>query len=101
HLQGHSRCHHARWRKPVSQKLSAKTCLTMRALTPQGAAVRFPPHDKRKTRTPHCEVRWIKRGTIWTLSEKNVSFVQPLEKRESRRLRWSLPLRSDCSTISA
>ncbi len=51
-------------------KVECPECLTMRALTPQGTTVRFPPHDKRKTRTPHREVRWIKRGTAWTLSEK-------------------------------
>ena len=55
----------------------------MRALTPQGATVRFPPHDKRKTRTPHREVRWIKRGTTWTLSEKNVG---PLESQPATPL---------------
>jgi AAA domain len=53
-------------------RVECPECLTMRALTPQGATVRFPPHDKRKTRTPHREVRWIKRGTTWTLSDKNV-----------------------------
>jgi AAA domain len=51
-------------------KVECPECLTMRALTPQGAMVRFPPHDKRKTRTPHREVRWIRHGTVWTLSEK-------------------------------
>ncbi len=38
-------------------KVECPECLTMRALTPQGATVRFPPHDKRKTRTSHREVR--------------------------------------------
>lgn len=51
-------------------KVECPECLTMRALTTQGETVRFPPHDKRKTRTLHREVRWIKRGTTWTLSEK-------------------------------
>ena len=50
-------------------KVECPECLTMRALTPQGATVRFPPHDKRKTRTPHREVRWIRHGTVWTLAE--------------------------------
>jgi hypothetical protein len=53
-------------------RVECPECLTMRALTPQGAMVRFPPHDKRKTRTPHREVRWIKRGTAWELSGKKV-----------------------------
>ncbi len=51
-------------------KVECPECLTMRALTPQGATVRFPPHDKRKTRTPHREVRWIRRGAVWELAEK-------------------------------
>jgi hypothetical protein len=50
-------------------RIECPECLAMPALTPQGATVRFPPHDKRKTRSPHREVRWIKRGTVWTLSE--------------------------------
>jgi hypothetical protein len=53
-------------------RIECPECLAMRALTSQGATVRFPPHDKRKTRTPHREVRWIKRGTTWTLSDTNV-----------------------------
>ena len=53
-------------------KVGCPECLTLRALTPQGATVRFPPHDKRKTRTPHREVRWIKHGTTWTFTENNV-----------------------------
>src|SRR5215469_4437266 len=36
-------------------RVECPECLTMRALTPQGATVRFPPNDKRKTRTPHRE----------------------------------------------
>lgn len=50
-------------------RVECPECLTMRALTPQGATVRFPPHDKRKTRTPHREMRWIRHGTVWTLAE--------------------------------
>ena len=42
-------------------KVECPECLCMRGLTPQGEAIRFPPHDPRKTRTPHSEVRWIKR----------------------------------------
>jgi len=50
-------------------KVECPECLTMRALTPQGETVRFPPHDTRKTRTPHREMRWIRQGTVWTLAE--------------------------------
>src|SRR5437763_16040011 len=50
-------------------RVECPECLTMRALTPQGATVRFPPHDKRKTRTLHREMRWIRHGTLWMLAE--------------------------------
>jgi AAA domain len=42
-------------------------CAAMRALSMQGETVRFPPHDKRKTSTPHRERRWVQRGTAWEL----------------------------------
>ncbi len=51
-------------------RIECPECLTMHTLTPQGETVRFPPHDKRKTRIPHRKVRWIKRGTAWELSNK-------------------------------
>jgi hypothetical protein len=48
-------------------KVECPECLTMRGLMPQGEAIRFPPHDPRKTRTPHREARWVKREETWEL----------------------------------
>ncbi len=49
-------------------KVECPECLTMRGLTPQGGAIRFPSHDPRKTRTPHHEARWVRREGIWELA---------------------------------
>ena len=49
-------------------RVECPECLTMRGLTPQGETVRFPPHDQRKTRTPHREVRWVRREGAWELT---------------------------------
>jgi hypothetical protein len=48
-------------------KVECPECTTMRSLPLRGDTVRFPPHDKRKTRTPPREARWVKRGTMWEL----------------------------------
>ena len=48
-------------------KVECPECTTMRSLPLRGATVRFPPHDKRKTRTPAREARWVKRGAAWEL----------------------------------
>lgn len=48
-------------------KVECPECTTMRSLPLRGETVRFPPHDKRKTRTPAREARWIKRGAAWEL----------------------------------
>lgn len=49
-------------------RVECPECLTMRGLTPQGETVRFPPHDQRKTRTPHREARWVRREGAWELA---------------------------------
>jgi hypothetical protein len=49
-------------------RVECPECLTMRGLTPQGETVRFPPHDQRKTRTPHSEARWVRREGTWELA---------------------------------
>lgn len=41
-------------------------------LNVNGLTVKFPSHPKRKTKTPHHAVRWIKRGSLWELSQKSV-----------------------------
>jgi len=48
-------------------KVECPECTTMRSLPLRGETVRFPPHDKRKTRTPPRAARWVKRGTTWEL----------------------------------
>jgi hypothetical protein len=50
-------------------KVECPECTTMRSLPLRGGTVRFPPHDKRKTRTPPREARWIQRETTWELVE--------------------------------
>jgi hypothetical protein len=34
-------------------------------LSPRNGVLRFPSHDKRKTRTPYTEQRWDMEKTIW------------------------------------
>lgn len=51
-------------------KVECPECGAMRTLHPQGETVRFPSHPKRGTHLPHEEVRWIRQGTVWALSEK-------------------------------
>jgi hypothetical protein len=43
-------------------------CGAMRTLHPHGNSLTFPSHTKRKTATPHEQVRWIRCGTAWRLS---------------------------------
>ncbi|MFL5700938.1 MAG: ATP-binding protein [Ktedonobacteraceae bacterium] len=45
-------------------------CGAMRTLHPQRGVMKFPSHPKRLTNSPHHEVRWIRHGTAWALSEK-------------------------------
>jgi hypothetical protein len=51
-------------------RVECPQCATMRSLSTQGETVRFPPHDKRKTSTPHRDARWVQRGTNWELVGK-------------------------------
>ncbi len=37
----------------------------MRSLELRNEVLRFPSHDKRKTRTPQTERRWAMRETTW------------------------------------
>jgi hypothetical protein len=45
-------------------------CGAMRTLHPQKGTMKFPSHPKRLTSLPRHDVRWIRQGTVWTLSEK-------------------------------
>ncbi len=49
-------------------RVECPECLRMRTLTPQGATVHFPTHNKRKTSRPHHEKRWIKHEAVWKLA---------------------------------
>jgi len=40
-------------------------CARTRTLSPRNGVLRFPSHDKRKTRTPNTEQRWAMEKTIW------------------------------------
>jgi hypothetical protein len=40
-------------------------CARMRSLSPRKGVLRFPSHDKRKTRTTPPDLRWVKRETAW------------------------------------
>jgi hypothetical protein len=48
-------------------KVECPECTTMWSLPLRGETVRFPPHDKRKTRTPPREARWVQQGTTWAV----------------------------------
>jgi KaiC/GvpD/RAD55 family RecA-like ATPase len=48
-------------------RVECPECATTRSLSTEGSQVRFPPHDKRKTRTPSREERWVRQGTSWKL----------------------------------
>jgi Bacterial TniB protein len=41
------------------------TCASTRSLSPRNGVLRFPSHDKRKTRTPNTEQRWVMEQTTW------------------------------------
>jgi AAA domain len=49
-------------------KVECPVCATTRSLNFRGKTVRFPPHDKRKTRSPHREIRWVKNEATWELA---------------------------------
>ncbi len=40
-------------------------CASTRSLSPRNGVLRFPSHDKRKTRTPNTDQRWAMEQTIW------------------------------------
>ena len=40
-------------------------CARMRTLSPRNGVLRFPSHDKRRTRTPVTSQRWAMEKTIW------------------------------------
>lgn len=44
-------------------------CACMRTLQPRGGVLRFKSHDKRKTKTPHTDQRWVRRETDWDVIE--------------------------------
>jgi hypothetical protein len=42
-------------------------CLRTRSLSPHNGVIRFPSHDKRKTRTPNTDQRWVMGETAWDM----------------------------------
>jgi hypothetical protein len=48
-------------------RVECPECATTRSLDTEGATVRFPPQDKRKTSTPSREARWVLQRTVWKL----------------------------------
>ena len=54
-------------KKAGISRVECPECATTRSLDIEGSQVRFPPHDKRKTRTPSREERWVMQGTGWRL----------------------------------
>lgn len=63
-------------------KVECPECGAMRTLHPQGHTVTFPSYPKRKTGAPRDEVRWIRRGTTWELTEQKASFMEAETERE-------------------
>jgi hypothetical protein len=51
-------------------KVACPVCGALRTLRPQGHTTIFPSHPKRLKHPPRAEVRWIRRGTVWELSDK-------------------------------
>src|SRR5207302_9963860 len=45
-------------------------CGAMRTLHPQGGTMKFPSHPKRLRNTARGEMRWVRHGTTWELSDK-------------------------------
>jgi hypothetical protein len=45
-------------------------CGAMRTLHPQGGTMKFPSHPKRQRNTARGEMRWVRHGTTWELSDK-------------------------------
>ncbi len=51
-------------------KVECPVCGALRTLHPQGHTTVFPSHPKRQKRLAHEEVRWIRYGNVWELSEQ-------------------------------
>ena len=49
------------------RKVECPACQTVRTLQLHGTSVRFPSHQRRKTRTPSSETRWIREGEVWRI----------------------------------
>jgi hypothetical protein len=47
------------------QLVECPNCASTRTLSPRNGVLRFPSHDKRKTRTPNIEQRWALGETTW------------------------------------
>jgi AAA domain len=50
-------------------RVECPTCLATRDIHPRGAFVKFPWHPRRTTGTPNHGKRWVRRGSIWELSD--------------------------------
>jgi DNA polymerase III delta prime subunit len=59
-----------RMTRTAVSRVECPSCGALRTLHPQGATVLFPSHPKRLTRPPREEARWIRRGSLWELSDK-------------------------------
>lgn len=46
-------------------RVECPDCACTRTLTPQGRALQFKSHDKRKTSTPNTGPRWVRVETDW------------------------------------
>jgi AAA domain len=53
-------------------RVECPACLAVRDIQPKGDRVRFPWHPRRVTSTPNHGSRWVRRGSIWELSDKNM-----------------------------
>jgi hypothetical protein len=42
-------------------------CASTRSLSPRNGVLRFPSHDKRKTRTPNTDQRWVMGEMAWDM----------------------------------
>jgi hypothetical protein len=48
-------------------RIECPNCHALRLVTPRKGVLRYPSHDKRKTRTPQTDQRWVKRETAWEM----------------------------------
>ncbi|GHO71326.1 hypothetical protein KSC_102180 [Ktedonobacter sp. SOSP1-52] len=47
------------------ERVECPACHALRQITPRNGVLRFPSHDKRKTRTAQTEPRWVQGETGW------------------------------------